>query len=201
MLNKTMETKVYFLSTDDEPMMPFYIGITSRTLEQRLKAHLELGKNRPKNYNSRKIHKLLGNNKKILITKIQSFSNRIDACNKEIELIAQFRKQGYKLTNLTDGGDCGPIMCGDLNPSKRLEVRQKISNSKKGKLRPDLSKRNKDNSSKKVLQFDLKQNLINSYKSVREASRITGIGKSGIYNNCNHLSNSSAGYIWRYENG
>ena len=51
--------------------------------------------------------------------------------------------------NMTYGGDntlktiYNHKLIGDLNPSKRPEVRKKISESKKGCKRPDLSKRNK----------------------------------------------------------
>ena len=47
--------------------------------------------------------------------------------------ITQFKNWGFKLTNSTDGGDCGPTFFGDENPSKRPEVRKKISEANKGR--------------------------------------------------------------------
>lgn len=57
--------------------------------------------------------------------------------------------------------------------------------------------------SKKVYQFDLEGNLINSYESVSEAARQTGFSKEGINHaaNPNRIENkSSNGYLWSYNN-
>lgn len=66
---------------------------------------------------------------------------------KEVFYIEHFntlRPNGY---NLTKGGE-GSFWTGDNNPAKLDWVRQKISNSKKGCKREDLSERNKVNKGK-----------------------------------------------------
>lgn len=61
-----------------------------------------------------------------------------------IEHFNTLRPDGY---NLTKGGECS-FWTGDNNPAKLDWVRQKISNSKKGCKREDLSERNKANKGK-----------------------------------------------------
>jgi len=80
----------------------------------------------------------------------------------EFHYIKQYR-MATGVYNLTDGGDCGPVMfgednpmygkkrpeiTGDLNPAKTPEVRKKISEANSGCKRPDLSKKNKENAGK-----------------------------------------------------
>ncbi len=51
-----------------------------------------------------------------------------------------------------------------------------------------------------VLQYDLSVNFIKEYYSMSQASRETGINRSGIYNTCVGRANKSGGYIWKYKN-
>lgn len=51
---------------------------------------------------------------------------------------------------------------------------------------------------KKVLQYDLQGNLINSYNSTREASRITNYNNGNINNCCNNKQKTAYGFIWKY---
>ncbi len=60
----------------------------------------------------------------------------------------------------------------------------------------------KNQRKKKVLQYDLEGNLIQTFSSVVEAAKVTGISSAGISNACNakrgtHVANK---YIWMYEN-
>ena len=52
---------------------------------------------------------------------------------------------------------------------------------------------------KKVNQYDLQGNFIQSYHSVNYAEKITGV--QHIYDCCNEKLKTSGGYIWRYANG
>lgn len=49
----------------------------------------------------------------------------------------------------------------------------------------------------KILQFDKKNNYINTYNSLAEASKLTGISRTAISNCLSNLSNTAGGYIWR----
>ncbi|MFD2891711.1 NUMOD1 domain-containing DNA-binding protein [Flavobacterium chuncheonense] len=57
---------------------------------------------------------------------------------------------------------------------------------------------NNDSRKKAVQQFSLKGNLLNTYVSASEASRITGISKSCITKCCRGERKQSGGYIWLY---
>jgi hypothetical protein len=51
---------------------------------------------------------------------------------------------------------------------------------------------------KAVNKISLDGNLIDSYESASEASRITGISKTCIARCCRGERESSGGFIWRY---
>lgn len=56
----------------------------------------------------------------------------------------------------------------------------------------------RDVSSKEVLQYDMNGILISTYKSIREASNVTGLRSSGISNCCRGVLKTSQGFIWRF---
>lgn len=51
---------------------------------------------------------------------------------------------------------------------------------------------------RKVCQYDLDENFIMEFKSVTEASRQTGIGRSTISNCLNGRAPENSNYIWKY---
>lgn len=52
---------------------------------------------------------------------------------------------------------------------------------------------------KQVLQIDIEtNNILNSYNSIREASKITNIDNSSIGRVCNGISKTAGGYTWKY---
>ena len=53
---------------------------------------------------------------------------------------------------------------------------------------------------KKVNQYDLDNNLIMTWNSVKEASKKLGIKSQKIYLVCNSKRNKAGNYIWRYVN-
>lgn len=61
------------------------------------------------------------------------------------------------------------------------------------------NKRVSETKSKKVIQYDLQGNLINEFKSAKNAAEILCICRSAITHCCNGRSKTSNGYIWRYE--
>ena len=52
---------------------------------------------------------------------------------------------------------------------------------------------------KKVLQYDLDDNFVAEYNSLKEASKKTGIGKGDICNCCNGKRNTAKGFKWKYD--
>lgn len=49
-----------------------------------------------------------------------------------------------------------------------------------------------------IYQFSLNGKLINTYKSLKDATDLTGFGKTGISKCCLGKTHSSHGYIWKY---
>lgn len=56
-----------------------------------------------------------------------------------------------------------------------------------------------DNRIKMVHQFDLNEIFLYEFKSVCEASKITGCNKSSIAKACRGTRNHAGGFIWKYK--
>jgi len=56
-----------------------------------------------------------------------------------------------------------------------------------------------NNKRKKVIRYDLKNNYIEEYISITEASKKTGIGWSPIGACCKHKTKTAGGFIWKYK--
>lgn len=73
----------------------------------------------------------------------------------------------------------------------------------KGKHFSDEARKNIKNAHQKrcklVIQFDLSNNIIAEYKSLQQASDITGFNKSSISACCRGKTKTSYGFIWRYK--
>lgn len=102
-----------------------YIGFTSWEIEERLNKHIQLSYN-PKDYVHKWIHQLLINNIKPTVKLLEIVDEKDKWQDRERWWIAEGKRLGWALTNLTDGGD------GLFNPSD--EVRQKMSLSHKNQV-------------------------------------------------------------------
>lgn len=69
------------------------------------------------------------------------------------------------------------------------EIRKRISESHKGKKSPNR---------KKVSQYDLNINYIQTFNSLKEAEEKTNIAKSSICTVCKGKSKQAGGFIWKY---
>jgi group I intron endonuclease len=88
----------------DENNNPFYIGQT-KNLKRRVKRHFSDAKNKTYDYYvCRKIGKFLEENKEIGFDIIEDNIDKENIDKKEIEYIKRFKELGYKLCNLTEGG-------------------------------------------------------------------------------------------------
>ena len=52
---------------------------------------------------------------------------------------------------------------------------------------------------RKVIQFDIEGNRLKSFNSLTEAAKYVGGSHSCISRCCNGVSNTSKGYVWKYE--
>jgi hypothetical protein len=91
------------------------------------------------------------------------------------------------------------------NPERSLEYcielgKKKLINSKPSpsQLRKNPHLTHKNN--KPVVQLDINQTIINTFISIAEASRNTGIRGDSISACCRGVQKSSGGYIWKYKN-
>lgn len=76
---------------------------------------------------------------------------------------------------------------------RKITWGHKISNSNKG------VSRNKGTNTKSILQFDLNGVLINTFNSITEASKNTGISFNIISNNLLGYSKTGKKYVWKYK--
>ena len=53
--------------------------------------------------------------------------------------------------------------------------------------------------SRKVIQLDLRGNVIAEYLSIRDAERETGINNSSILRSCKNINKTAGGFIWYYK--
>lgn len=121
------------------------------------------------------------------------------ACIIERLLIKRYRKSS-RCYNLSGGGE------GLFNPSQ--EVRNKLSNAITGIKRSEetknmygkhLSEEAKAKKYKAVIQLDKEGNIVNEYKSVKEASNKVNISSTHIVSALRGRSKSAAGFIWKYK--
>lgn len=148
-----------------------YVGQTVRELDTRWKDHLKKRSNC--RYLKSAINKYGVDNfvfKLVCIT----FDNMLD--DMEIQYIQKYNclvPNGY---NLRLGGNSG---------RHNAETKQKISET--------LLK------NRKVIQFDIQGNRLNSFNSCTEAAEYVGVSRSCIGHCCNDDIKTTAGFRWKYE--
>jgi hypothetical protein len=98
-----MKTNIYFLTSSEDSTKIRYIGKTSWEISKRLKAHLDKGRLQFNHYKSKWIKSAIKNKFNIEITLIGEVEG--DGCKEEIAYIAYGRAEGWKLANMTDGGE------------------------------------------------------------------------------------------------
>ena len=132
--------------------------------------------------------------------------NESTAKGLEIELIRHYKDLGISY-NITDGGE------GSSGYKFSLETIEKIANSLKGlkQSKETIAKRvekntgkirsdeQKSKTSKKVIQYDLKGNLIKTWPSALKAAEELNLSYSSIYRCCKNKKESYNSYIWKFE--
>ena len=214
-----MKVKIYTMSSSGNPNNIRYVGKTIHTLSRRLSMHISFAKrNKAANYycnhTSNWINKELKEGNTILIEEIDSVSFE----NWEFweqYWISQFKCWGFKLTNLTSGGDGNQNMHFSeesnkarsralLGKPRPQEVKDKISISNLGKpksithinhVREAIIKLQ----GKPVEQYTLDGKFIKEWRCGAEAARFYNVDKTSLMRCCQGKFKKSAGFVWKYK--
>ena len=215
--------KIYTLSSSRNPEEIRYVGKTIRSLKARLNQHLCDAKRHKLReiysvYNYNWINYEIENGYSIIIEELDTLDLNLFPDWKWLEQywIAQLKNWGFKLTNLTSGGDGNQNQVFTkealLKRSKALkgkarpqEVRDKISKSHKGKKLTQDHKENVRNTIRKlqgksIKQYDIECNFIKTWACVKDAADYYNVDAGNIIKCCKkHKKHQTCkGYIWRY---
>ena len=186
-----METiKIYTLSDSNGVK---YVG-KSININHRFNRHIFDAKNK-KNLNRRDawIKSLLNKGEKPKIEIIDEVSMD-DWVFWEMYWIEQFLSWGFKLKNMTKGGE------GTYGRIVSDETKKKMSDSKKGIIPKNLDmllEINKENG-KAVIQYTKDGKIVGEFRTTNEAKTMTGI--ENIKSVLKGKRNIAGSYIWRYKN-
>lgn len=214
-----------------------YVGKTANPK----KRYYEHCYEKTKTYKNNWLKSLLKNNKKPLLSIIDEYDSEEECYKAEIYWIAQFKQWGFKLTNITDGGEGYTTnvhnIQGENSPKSKIsnetakkiiydilenklslnKIAEKYSipvtlvyNIKAKKTWKHFTKNVTFSSDYKlhkrfiksrkgipINQYDLNNNLVNSFNSVTEASKITGIRRSSIQLCISGRYKTAENFIWK----
>jgi group I intron endonuclease len=197
-----------------------YIGISEKSLEERKKDHIKKSK-KGKSYAFQQAIATHGADA-FKWEQIDTAVTTDELAKKEKEYILEYnsKEQGYnqsqggeiqksvyqydisteklveKFSNLTDAGAKFNLTKQDL--SKVCLSVNKVSNGFVWSYSSTFPIHINDNRRKIVQQFSLEGEFINEFKSVSEASKLTGCNKTGIGKVSRRERKSCGGYLWRY---
>jgi group I intron endonuclease len=197
-----------------------YIGATTKSIEERRKDQIKKSKQGV----TRKVYKAISTYgiEAFKWEQIDTAITTNELAKKEKEYILEYnsKEQGYnsdsgggiqktvyqydistgvlvnKYSNLTDAGATVNLTKQDL--SKVCLSVNKVSNGYVWSYSSTFPTDLKDHREKVVFQLTLEGTLITEYKSVSEASKLTGCNKTSIAKVCRGERKSSGGYFWRY---
>lgn len=216
-----MITYFYTLSSTRDLNDIRYVGKTIKPLQYRLKQHLlkarkALESNYTHNHEYNWINKELKEGFEIKIEYLDECSDDVSWQIIETYWISQFKIWGFKLTNISEGGEGLPGIKQDKNwvekrISKQVGVprseicKKHISESLIGKKHTEEHNLNVKNSiiklqGRAINQYDLEGNFIKTWEYIKQASQALKIDESNIGACCKHKPNHSTagGFIWRY---
>ena len=175
-----------------------YIGQTIQDLDDRWKNHLKKSSNC--RYLKSAFKKYGVDNFEFQLVCI-TFDNCLD--DMEIKYIERYNclvPNGY---NLRLGGNSGRHN-EETKRKIRETLKKKYENEEISRIRTQdsinkliITLRNKRN--KKIIQYDIQGNRLNSFDSCKEASEYIGISRSNISRCCNGIIKTAKGFIWKYE--
>lgn len=216
-----METSCIYVFSD-EFGVPKYVG-KAKNLNVRLKQHLNRDRFRYTSYFYNWLNKCISEEREYFIDKLEDV-NSDNWKEREIFWIKHIKENGYKLTNMTDGGDGNNnqvftiesrakrsermlnhevsqetrnrISKGHLGKTISVETRDKISQYNMGK--PCLES-TKLKFSKLIEQYDLNGDFIQKFTSLTEAAKFLKCRKSSLSNGIKRNKNGKfKKFLWKY---
>jgi group I intron endonuclease len=188
-----------------------YVGRTSQNLDNRLKKHLNA---KDKSHRTNWIKNLLLKN---LVPKIELIceTDKFETCTElEFFYIKKYKELGFDLVNMTNGGE-GSIgfkhsestIIKMKNAAKIRASNQQYRNSISKKLSDNWVKLSDDLKNQHILkqpnrknigQFDLNDNLIREFISLRQIERELGYFRANITPCLKGLFKQAYGFNWKY---
>ena len=207
----------------DEFGIPKYVGKTKH-FETRIKQHLYKDRFMYNSYFYRWLNKHLSEDKQFFVDILEEV-NDSNWQEREKYWIKHVKENGYKLTNMTDGGDGNnnQIFTEESREKRRQKMlgnklsektKKLISKAHKGKIVSELTKQKlreinlgkpcpqhvKEITSKKVNQFTLSGDFIKTFNSLTEASIEINCRKSSLSNAINTKKvKSFKGFLWEFK--
>lgn len=179
-----MQYKVYALAPKSDPENIRYVGQTIQTLRRRLIDH-KTGKTGP--YTNNWVQSVLSAGDDVIIIELERHQEHLP--EREKYWIKKYKNLGYRLTNLTEGGEGvvgkkiykpkrrEPTPFMTATPEQRAEWMKTSSETKrKNRHRKNL---------KKVYLIDEKGNILDEFRNTYEAAEKTKIDYHSISSVCN----------------
>ena len=182
-----MEIYIYTLSDDNNNVK--YVGQT-KNINIRLRKHIYDAINNGGGNKRCSWIKSLINKNKLPVIDIIDVVPKNEWVFWEKYWISQFKAWGFKLTNMTDGGD------GKYGHSPSIDTKNKISLSHKSKL-PKNYKLFRESTMKIVLQYDLNGEFIKEWESIITAKKELKIDNISFVLTGRRLT--AGGFIWSYK--
>lgn len=208
-----METiKIYSL---EDPLTKEirYVGKTKDTLEKRFSTGHMFAIHREKSYKRNWLKSLENKGLQPTITLLDEIPSTEDWEWLEKYWISQIKSWGFRLTNMTEGGEGNKnqVFSKESIEKRASKLRgrkyskehcAKISKALKGKVKSkqhimDLTATVRRKQAKKILQYDFKGNFIKEWPSIREAAKNMKVDKTSLSRAVRGLWTHSAGYKWK----
>lgn len=176
MNNKNQKIPKLYVLKDPDTNEIRYVGITIRTLQERLSGHMSDARNRS-NLNTHKtnwINSLVSKGKLPKIELISEYNSLDEVKKAEIDYIAKYKEE-YNLVNCTIGGD----HLGERSHSRESILKKKTT--------------------RKIDQYNIFGEYLRSFDITEDAARFLNLSSaSKITSCCKNDRKHAHGYIWRY---
>lgn len=194
---------IIYTLTDPNTLIIRYVGKTKRKLIDRFYSHVSNHRLNQETSHKNSWIKSLKNNGQRPIIEILDIVPDNEWEFWEQYWISQLLSWGYKLTNMTKGGEGCHGGKGSLGYRHTQEAKNRIAEANSGTRREDWVKNTAKANQKAIIQYTLNNEQIKEWSSASEAA-ITLFNnienKKNISNVMKGKRKSAYGFIWRFKN-